>query len=386
MQKRWQFSSRLSELRAGGFDFFESEIDSLNGNYVEVAGQQLLMMASYSYLGLIKDPRVNQAAVNATAEFGTGSHGVRLLPGTTRQHKQLEVELAAFHQSEDAIVFSTGFATNTATISAMAGRDDLIIGDYLNHASLHDGCAQSGAKVRLFRHNDIDHLRSLLSRAGDRRVLVVVDAVYSMDGDIAPLPEIVDECQRHGAMLMVDEAHSLGVIGKTGRGILEHFDLPPDVIDIKMGTLSKTIASCGGYIAAKHDVVEYLRANARGYIFSSSLPAPQVAAARACLQILQDEPERVQQLHRNARRFHEGLKHLGFRLTQTESAIVPILFSTEEETLQAVAHCRKNGLFVVPVFHPAVPIDQPRIRATVMSSLTTDEIDHALDVFSGCRR
>lgn len=384
-RKEWQFTSRLSDLRDHGFDFFESEIQQQVGNYVQVAGEQLLMLASYSYLGLLGEERVNNAATQAVTKFGTGAHGVRLLPGTTSEHKLLEAELAEFKETEDAIVFSTGFATNTATIAALAGPGDLVLGDNLNHASLHDGCTQSGAEVALFRHNNVDHLRTLLRQSQGRRTLVVVDAVYSMDGDIAPLPEIVRECKHQNALLMVDEAHSLGVIGRTGRGILEHFDLPPDAIDIKMGTLSKTIASCGGYIAARREIVEYLRTNARGYIFSSALPAPQVAAARACLQIIKEEPHRTTQLQANAKRFHSGLHELGFRLTATESAIVPILFSTEEETCRAVAHCRSNGLFVVPVFYPAVPRDKPRIRTTVMSTHTSAEIDKALEVLSGCR-
>jgi 8-amino-7-oxononanoate synthase len=376
-----QQTRRFSDLRAEGFDFFSTPISTQHGTHVEVDGRRMLMMASYSYLGLINHPEVNAAAIQAIAACGTGAHGVRLLAGTLSEHRQLERELAQFMEADDAIVFNSGFITNVATVSALVGAGDLVIGDEYNHASIHDGCMASKATFRTFRHNRVDELEMLLRQHSGTRILVVIDAVYSMEGDIAPMPEIVRLCKAYGALLMVDEAHSLGVIGESGRGIQEHFGLPADAIDIKMGTLSKSIASCGGFVAAKQEIIDFLKHSARGFIFSAALPAAQVAAARKCLEIISQEPQRSKKLRNHARRFVDSLRSLGFRIPPTESAIVPILFRDERATLEAVAFCRERGLFVVPVFYPAVPMDAPRIRATVISEFTESDLDSTIGVF-----
>ncbi len=373
---------RFRLFKQAGHDYFATEIERQEGAHVWVDGRKMLMMASYSYLGLINLTEVNEAAHQAICSYGTGAHGVRLLAGTFNAHLQIEQEIAEFFDAEDAIVYSSGFMTNLATIAALVSKGDIVIGDELNHASIVDGCAFSEATFLTFAHNNTGELERILKQYAGKKILVVVDAVYSMDGDIAPLPRISDLCHQYGALLMVDEAHSLGVIGATGRGIQEHFGLAPTAIDIKMGTLSKAVASCGGFIAARQEIVDFLKYNARGFIFSAALPAGQVGAARKCLEIIQRETHLAQRLRELSGRFVAGLRELGFNVPPTESAIVPIVFSSEEETLEAVGFCREHGLFVVPVFYPAVPMDKPRIRATVMASFDESQIDEALEVFA----
>jgi glycine C-acetyltransferase len=250
----------------------------------------MLMLATYEYLGLLGHSHLKQSAITAIEEYGTGHHGVRLLAGTTTIHKQLEDRLARFMLAEDAIVYSSGYVTNLATISAIVGRGDCVVGDQWNHASIVDGCRMSGAEFLEFRHNDMDSLEENLNKTDGRRTLVVVDSVFSMDGDIIDMPEVIELCKAHNALLMVDEAHSLGVLGKTGRGIQEHFGLGPEDIDIKMGTLSKTLAGCGGFVAGREEIITFLRHHARGYIFSGALPAGQASVAIAALEVLEREP------------------------------------------------------------------------------------------------
>jgi glycine C-acetyltransferase len=353
---------------------------------VKVDGRWMLMFSSYSYLGLIGHPEVNAATREAVDAFGAGCHGARLIAGTTELHQRLEREVADFLRAEAAVVFNTGYVTNLATVAALAGEGDWVIGDEYNHASIADGCRFSGARVLTFRHNDPGSLEARLREAGTGGRLVVVDAVYSMEGDVAPLPEIHRLCERWDALLMVDEAHSLGVLGATGRGVQEHFGLPPDAIGVKMGTLSKSLGSCGGYIAGDAALVDQLRHTARGYLFSVAAPVPQVAAALRGLEVLRREPGRVAALRENARRLIAGLRRLGFRLTATQTPIVPILCDTQEQTLEMTARCREMGLFVVPIVYPAVPMNSPRVRASVTAAHTEADIDVALDILGRAGR
>ena len=273
MHRYERLNRRVKRLKQEGRYFFEPEISAHDGAWVVANGKRMLMLGSYEYLGLLGHPHLKQTAIDTIQTFGTGHHGVRLLAGTTTVHRQLESKLAQFMQAEDAIVYSSGYVTNLATISTLVGPGDVVIGDQWNHASIMDGCRMSGAEFWEFRHNDLDSLAELLAKADHGRTLVVVDAVFSMDGDIIDLPGVVDLCKKHGALLMVDEAHSLGVLGQTGRGVQEHFHLDPGDIDIKMGTLSKTFAGCGGFVAGQEELTTYLRHHARGYIFSGALPA-----------------------------------------------------------------------------------------------------------------
>jgi glycine C-acetyltransferase len=374
---------RVGRTRAEGLYFFNEPIEAiLSPTRVRVRGRELLMFASYSYLGLLGHPKINAAAQAAAAEYGTGTHGVRLLAGTLMLHGELEIGLAAFTQREAALTFSSGYATNLAAITTLAGRQDVVLCDKLNHASLVDGCALSGAQFVRFRHNDLADLERCLRKCEPAATkLVVVDAVFSMDGDIAPLPDIVELCRAHRAWLMVDEAHSLGVLGATGRGIEEHFGLS-GVIDVKMGTLSKAIPSVGGYLAGSADLIHLFRHAARPFIFSAALPPPQVAAAKAALEVIAAEPERVTRAQDNARYFRDRLRTLGFDTLNTETAIVPLICGSDERAYRMVRECQQRGVFALPVISPAVPAGLARVRATVTAAHTRDEIDCALEVFA----
>lgn len=371
-------NQRVEALKQQGLYFFEPEISAHDGAWVMVNGRRMLMLGSYEYLGLLGDPRLRQAAVAALAQFGTGHHGVRLLTGTTTVHRQLEAKLASFMRAEDALVFSSGYVTNLATISTLVGRGDCVIGDQWNHASIVDGCRMSGAALMEFPHNDMEGLAAALERAGGRRTLVVVDAVYSMDGDIADLPAIVDLCRKYQALLMVDEAHSLGVLGRTGRGIQEHFGLGAEDIDVKMGTLSKTLAGCGGFVAGRRELIIYLRHHARGYIFSGALPASQASVALAALEVVEQSPHLVQRLWENVEFYRGRLQALGFAVGNSVTPIVPVMTGNDGTTLEMTRLCREAGLLVVPVCYPAVPIDAPRLRTCVSAIHSREDLEFAV--------
>ncbi len=376
-------SERGAALMARREYFYNLPIAELRGGArVVVDGREMGMFASYSYLGLLGHPRINEAARRAIDTYGTGTHGVRLLAGTLTLHRQLEETIAAFKDTEDAVTFSSGYATNLSVVSTLVGRHDYVFSDKLNHASIVDGCLLSGAKFVRFRHNDIEDLDRRLGEApAGSAKLVVADAVFSMDGDIIDLPGLSAACRRHNAWLMIDEAHSLGVLGATGRGIEEHFKLPGS-IDIKMGTLSKTIPSVGGYIAGKADLVAYLRHSARAYIFSAALPPGQAAAAREAFQVILDEPWRVEALSRNTTQFLGGLKERGLDTMLSVTAIVPVLCGTDEKAFQMTRESHAEGVFVLPVVSPAVPEGQSRLRSTVTAAHQPGEIEHAMDVFA----
>lgn len=375
---------RLGERYAAGVArgdyFYQRAIERDEGAWVWVGGRRLLMLASYSYLGLADHPRIAAAATEAMARYGTGTHGVRLLAGTTALHVALEDAIARFTRTEAAMVYSSGYAANVATISALLTRGDTVICDRLSHASLYDGCLLAGASISVFRHNDLDDLRHLLRRRDGRGTLVIVDAVYSMDGDVAPVPDIAALCHACGATLLVDEAHSLGVLGATGRGIEEQFGLDPTAIDIKVGTLSKAIPSVGGYVAGSAALIAALKHNARAFIFSGALPPPQTAAAVAALEVLADEPWRVTTLQENARRYRDGVRALGFDTLQSTTPIVPIQCRSESTAYAMTRACQEGGLFVAPIVAPAVPARSPRLRTTVTAAHTAEEIDRALTV------
>src|SRR3990172_9331648 len=277
-------NERVHSLKAQALHFYELPSSAIDGPWVTVNDRRMLMMASYSYLGLIGHPDIDRAARDALDRFGTGTHGVRMLAGTLTIHRELEETIARFKGAEDAVTYSSGYVTNLSVISTLVGRGDAVISDKINHASIVDGCLLSHANFIRFKHNDMADLERALIKAGSAAKLVVVDAVFSMDGDVINLPAVSRLCKQYGAWLMVDEAHSLGVLGKTGRGIEEHFGLPADTVDIKMGTLSKTIPSVGGYVAGKRDLISYLKHASRAFIFSAALP-PASAAAKAAFDV-----------------------------------------------------------------------------------------------------
>ncbi len=381
-----RLNRRVRSLKEEGLYFFEPEISQHDGAWVTADGKRMLMLGSYEYLGLLGHPHLEQTAIRAIEEFGTGHHGVRLLAGTTTVHRRLEAKLAALMRADDAIVFSSGYVTNLTTISTLIGRGDCVIGDQWNHASIVDGCRMSGADFLEFRHNDMHALAEQLATASPRRTLVVVDAVFSMDGDICDLPAVVKLCRRHGALLMVDEAHSLGVLGRSGRGVQEHFDLDPDAIDVKMGTLSKSLASCGGFVAGRDEIITFLRHHARGYIFSGALPAPGASAAIAALEVLEREPQRVENLWNNVDYYISGLKDLGFDTGLSVTPIVPVMTRDDDTTLEMTRICRAAGLLAIPVCFPAVPVDAPRLRTCVSAIHSRQDIDFALEVLARAGR
>jgi 8-amino-7-oxononanoate synthase len=381
-----RLNRRVRTAKQQGYYFFEPEISAHDGAWVTAEGRRMLMLSSYEYLGLLGHPHLQEAAIAAVEHYGTGHHGARLLVGTTTVHKQLEAKLARFMDAEDSLVFGSGYVANLATISALVGPGDCIVGDQYNHASIADGCRMSGAELLEFAHNDMESLDEMLARTRGRRTLVIVDAVFSMEGDIANLPEIVALSKRHGALLMVDEAHSVGVLGQHGRGIQEHFDLPADAIDIKMGTLSKSLAGSGGFIAGRESLITYLRHHARGYIFSGALPACQAAVSIAALEVLEQKPELVEQIWQNVDRYVGGLNKLGFDTGACQTPIVPIMTGDDVKTLAMTGLCRAEGLLVVPVCFPAVPVDAPRLRTCVSAIHTAEDIDFALDVLGRAGR
>lgn len=372
---------RVQALHDNDMYFYNMPVSELKGSTeVVIGGRTMLMLASYGYLGLLGHARINAAAAEALQKYGSGTHGVRLLAGTLDLHLELERTIAEFQYAEDAVTFSSGYVTNLAAISTLVGRRDVVFCDKYDHASIVDGCILSGAELKRFRHNDMDHLETLLRRHVDCPTkLVIVDAVFSMDGDIIDLPRTSELCKKYDARLMMDEAHSVGVLGESGRGVEEHFGMQ-DCVDVKMGTLSKTIPSVGGYIAGSHGLINLLKHAARGFIFSAAIPPAQAAAAKTAFEVILDESERVGRVQRNAARFIGGLKRAGFDTMQSETAIVPILCGTDEKAYQLVRMCQREEIFVLPVVSPAVPDGMARLRATVTAGHTTAQIDRALTV------
>ena len=380
-EKISKLSARIQWGREMGYYFYLQPVKNLGGERVLVEGRgEMLMFSSFDYLGLFGHPKINAAAQTAIAELGTCTYGSRLLAGTLRLHNELEEEIAAFKGAEAAIVFSSGYVTNLATISTLVSRGDVVICDKLNHASIVDGCILSRAKFVRFKHNDMADLEKCLSEAGpDVGKLVVVEAVFSMDGDIINLPEVHRLCRKYGALLMVDEAHSMGVLGKTGHGIEEHFGMK-NAVDIHMGTLGKAIPSVGGYIAAHHDTIMYLKHVARAFVFSVALAPAAAAAAKAAFEVMKEEPERLAVLQRNIKHFLTGLKARGFDTMQSETAIVPIVCGKDEKTLMMTKFAQGKGLFIMPILSPAVPPGTSRIRATVTAAHRDEDITRALDI------
>ncbi len=381
------FVERRERMQEADRYFYLQTITGPTNHRVVAEGRDMVMMASYSYLGLIGHPVITAAAAGAVKEYGSGAGGVRLLTGTTDLHERLEARIAAFTGREDACVYSSGYVANIAIITGLMGPGDLVLMDKLDHASIVDGCLLSGAKWKTYRHNDMEHLGKLLAVAeGEyQTVLVVADSVFSMDGDVMDLPATAEMCRRHGARLMVDEAHSIGSLGATGHGIEEHFDMP-GAIDLKMGTLSKAIPSVGGYLAATSEIVDYQRHMSRPFIFSAALPPASAAAAIAAMDVLEREPERVELLHRQAEKYRDGLKAQGWNLMRSTTCVVPVLIGDEDATMDLTRLLFDAGIFVCPIVHPAVPKGTDRLRTTVMATHTDEDITQALDAFADAGR
>lgn len=366
----------------GQYFYLEATEELLPNGHVKVIGHgEMIMLGGYSYLGLIGHPKINAAAEAAIKQYGTGTYGVRLLAGSLVLHNELEERIARFKQAEAAVTMSSGYATNLATISSLLRKGDTVICDKLNHASIVDGCLLAMAKFVRFRHNDMDHLERRLREADPHgRKLVVADAVFSMDGDIINLPETARLCKKYDAYLMMDEAHSIGVIGETGHGIEEHFDMPPDTVDIKMGTLSKTIPSAGGYIAGSEELITFLKHEARAFIFSAAIPPASAGAAMASFDVIEEEPWRVEKIQTNFQHFARRLRDAGFDLLYTETAIVPVVCNSTPAAAALARHCQDNGIFVQAVVSPVVPEGSARLRACVTAAHTLQDLDYCADV------
>jgi glycine C-acetyltransferase len=383
LQRIQAMNKRVADMQDLDLYFYNLPVTELRGGArVLVKGREMGMFASYSYLGLVGHPRINAAAKAAVDQYGTGTHGVRMLAGTLTLHTALEETIAAFKHAEAAVTFTSGYATNLSVIATLLGRGDYVISDKLNHASIVDGCLMSGAKFLRYRHNDMEALEARLQQIPDGAAkLVVADAVFSMDGDVIDFPKMVALCRQYHAWLMIDEAHSVGVLGQTGRGIEEHFGML-DTIDIKMGTLSKTIPSVGGYVAGRKDLINYLRHSTRAYIFSAALPPAQAAAAKAAFEVILDEPWRVEKLRTNAQQFISGLKQVGFDTLNTETAIVPVVCGEDEVAYRMTQYAQHRDLFVLPVVSPAVAPGLARLRATVTAAHEPEEIEHAMSIIA----
>lgn len=371
---------RAKEVMARGIYPYFTEIASAQETEVTIGTRKVLMLGSNSYLGLTCHPKVKEAAVQALEKYGSGCAGSRFLNGTLDIHRQLEERLAKFFRKEDALVFSTGFQVNLGTISTLVGKNDLVIIDRLDHASIIDGTRLAFGKIKKFLHNDMADLERVLLNCNDNGKLIVVDGIFSMEGDIAKLPEINRLAKKHKARLMVDDAHSVGVLGKTGRGTAEHFGLESEV-DLIMTTFSKSFASIGGCVAGSESVIHYLKHHARALIFSASPPPASVATVMACLDIIEEEPERRERLWEITHKMQKGFTRLGFNTGQSETPIIPIFIGDLEKAFLMRKMLFDAGIFVNPVVPPAVPPDQTLIRTSFMATHTDRQLDFALAAF-----
>lgn len=374
------YTAAKEAIAAGLYPYFH-EINSRQDTEVMMDGKKIIMIGSNNYLGLTIDQRVIDASKRALDDLGTGCTGSRFLNGTLELHVQLEKKLAEFVNKESALTFGTGFQSNLAIITGITNRHDYIIIDAWSHASIIDACNLSFAKRKKFEHNDMEDLeRTLCGIKGDCGKLIVVDGVFSMEGDICDLPGIIHLAKKYRARVMVDDAHGLGVLGKGGRGTASRFDLT-DEVDIIMGTFSKSLASLGGYAASSEEVIHYLKHNSRPFIFSASITPSNAAAAMKALEILQEEPERVSRLNENADYMRKGFKELGILIGQSETPIIPVMTYTSEVTFVVTKLLLENGVYVNPVVSPAVNPGQCLLRTSYSATHTKDQLDRALAAF-----
>ncbi|MDY6368045.1 MAG: aminotransferase class I/II-fold pyridoxal phosphate-dependent enzyme [Clostridia bacterium] len=370
----------LNMAKARGIYPYFHQLETKQGPEVVMEGKKIIMIGSNNYLGLTSHPEVIEAGVKALEKYGSGCSGSRFLNGTLDTHVALEKELADFLGKEDAVAFSTGFQSNLGIISAIAGRTDYILCDKENHASIYDGCRLSFAKTLRYNHSDMEDLERLIKTIPDTAgILIVTDGVFSMGGDICKLPEIVKIARKYGARVMVDDAHGLGVLGEHGRGTAEHFGLE-DEVDIYMGTFSKSLASIGGYMAARHDVCEYVRHSSRPFIFCASITPASVACARKALEILKREPERVKRLREISNYMRKGLVAEGIDIYDNQSGtpIIPIYTYGNARTFTACQKLFNHGVYVNPTVTPAVPVGKSLMRTSYMATHTEEQMDRAI--------
>ncbi len=373
--------TKAREIQAAGLYPYFKPISESEDTVVVIEGQKRIMLGSNNYLGLTHHPQVLDAALRALHRYGSGCTGSRFLNGTLDLHGQLERALAEFLGKEDCLVFSTGYSANLGLISGLVGRGDVVYLDKLDHASLVDGAKMSYGETVRFNHGDLPGLERQLERnRGARGAMIVVDGIYSMEGDIANVPELAKIARRNGAALALDDAHSLGVLGPNGDGTAAHFGLQ-DEVDIIAGTFSKSLASIGGFVAASESVIHYLRHHSRPLIFTASLPPANTAGVLAALEVMKNEPERRDRLWANTRRLHQGFRDLGFEIGDTETPIVPVLIGPLEKTFVMWRRLFDAGVFTNPVAPPAVPATQCRLRNSLMATHSFEQIDFCLEAF-----
>ena len=373
--------TKAREVQAAGLYPYFKPISESEDTVVTIEGKPRIMMGSNNYLGLTHHPKVLEASRRALERYGSGCTGSRFLNGTLDLHEQLEARLANFFGKDDALVLSTGYQANLGMISCLVGRSDIVLIDKLDHASIVDGAKMSYGQTERFGHGNLEQLERLLEKHADRGTMIIVDGIYSMEGDIADLPALIALKQKYGAALAVDDAHSVGVLGPKGDGTAAHFGVIDDV-DVIVGTFSKSLASIGGFIAASEGVIHYVKHHARPLIFSAALPPANTAGVLAAHEVMVQEPERRDRLWANTARLQEGLRSLGYDIGPSETPIVPVLIGTIENTFVFWRKLFEAGVFTNPVVPPAVPPSECRLRTSLMATHTDDQIDFALETFA----
>ncbi|MEG9437605.1 glycine C-acetyltransferase [Edaphobacter sp. HDX4] len=385
-------TEQLNELKQHGTYFKLRVLDDEQGPVCTYDGRRVINLASNNYLGLCEHPKLREAAIDAIRRYGVGSGAVRTIAGTMRIHLELEEKIAAFKGVEACVVFQSGFTANAGTVSSLLGKEDFIISDELNHASIIDGARLSRAKIKVFRHKDVDHceekLKEVQSEPG--RKLIITDGVFSMDGDIGPVDKLCDLADRYGAMMMVDDAHASGVLGRNGRGSVDHFHCT-DRVDVQVGTLSKAIGALGGYVCGSRDLIEYLYHRARPFLFSTSHPPSVAATCIAAFDILQSEPERIERLWSNTRYFKEQLGKAGFDIggrttPASETPITPIIIGDGRAAMDFSRALFDAGLMATGIAFPTVPEGKARIRTIMTSEHTREQIDQSLEILTSVAR
>lgn len=376
------FDKHLQTLQAKHLFRELRSIESEPGPIVHLGGRPVILMASNDYLGLAAHARLKQAAIAAIEQYGVGAGASRLISGTLAPHSELETSLARFKQTESALLFGSGYLANLGLIPALIGSGGLILADRLSHASLIDGCRLSGATMRVFHHRDLDHLATLLARRPPHRdTLIVTEGIFSMDGDLSPLTDLIDLAEKHGARVLVDDAHGTGIMGLQGRGSLEHCGVEAR-LPFHMGTLSKALGSSGAYVVGPNNLIRYLVNTARSFIYTTAPPPATAAAAAVAIELLQAQPECRARLWENRQYIYEGLKALGFRMTDTVSPILPVLIGSPEKAMAMARRLLELGVYAPAIRPPTVPNNTSRIRMTVTARHTVAQLDEALAAFA----
>jgi 8-amino-7-oxononanoate synthase len=383
-EKCRNFTIARQLMESGIYPYFKA-LESEQAPEVMIDGKKFIMFGSNNYLGLANDPRMKTAAIDAIKKFGTGVAGSRFLNGNTVLHMDLEKKLAAFKGREAALVYATGYQMNLGVVSALVGKGDFAVVDKLDHASILDGCRLSHGEIRRFKHNNMEDLDRVLKEIGPGHgKLVIVDGVFSMEGDIAPVPEISKICKKHGARLMVDDAHATGVMGRHGRGTCEYFGLGHKEVDIIVGTCSKSFASVGGFVVGDEDIIHYIQHVSRSMIFSAALPPSSVASISKAIDIIEEEPQRIKKLWDNSAYLMKRFKAMGLNTGETKTPIIPVIIGDNEKTFTLWRMLYDNGLFTNPVVSPAVPPKRSLLRVVVTATHTKEQLDRALNIFETC--